>query len=66
MVLTGYFSLLRSKHLFIVAYIILVESVLVGVWGFPDFPEGLYGIFFLCCFVVFFLRYFFASILTSN
>jgi hypothetical protein len=46
-------------------YLVFTEAVLIGVWGFPDFPEGLYGISFVWCLVVFFLYHFFASIPNS-
>jgi hypothetical protein len=51
MILTGYFSLLIPNDLIMAAYLVLAEAVLIGVWGFPDFPEGLYGIFASCCFL---------------
>jgi len=47
------------------AYLVLAESVLIGIWGLPDFPEGFYGTFFLCCIVFFFSCRFFASLPTS-
>ena len=63
--LTGYISLLRSTDLMMAAFLILAEAVLIGVWGFPDLPEGLYGIFFSCCVVVFFSYRFLASVPVS-
>jgi hypothetical protein len=62
MILTGYFPLLRPNGLIMAAYLVLAEAVLIAVWGFPDFPEGFYGIFASCCF---FSCRFFASVPTS-
>lgn len=46
-------------------YFVFAETVLIGVWGFPDFPEGLYGIFFSCCVTVFFSFRLLTSVPTS-
>jgi hypothetical protein len=65
MILTGYYFLSRSHDLMMVACIVLAEAVLIGVWGFPNFPEGLNGIYFSLCIVVLFLSHFFTSVLAS-
>ncbi|KAH9964102.1 hypothetical protein BC827DRAFT_49383 [Russula dissimulans] len=48
------------------AYVVFAEAVLMGVWGFPDFPEGLYGVFFLGCVAAFFWGQFLATVSISR
>ena len=64
MILTAYFAPLKYKRLIQAALFVFVDVVLIRVWGFPDFPGGLYGISFSCGLVVFFLCSFFASVPT--
>jgi hypothetical protein len=47
------------------AYVVLAEAILIGIWGLPDLPEGLYGISFSCCVAIFFSSHFFATLLSS-
>ena len=49
-----------------VAWIVLAEAVLIGVWGFPDYPEGINGFFFSCCVVLLFLSYSFTFVIASR
>ena len=60
MALTGY------DYLMTAAYVVLAEAILIVVWGLPDFPEGLYGIIFLCCVTVFYLGRFLVTVPTPK
>ena len=64
MILAVYFAPLKYKSLLWAAFLVLVEVVLIKVWGFPDFPGSLYGISFSYGLVVFLLCRFFASVPT--
>ncbi len=48
-----------------VAYMVFAEGVLVGVWGLPDSPEGLYGLSFSTCIVIFFSSRFITTVSIS-
>lgn len=66
MILSGRYFPLRYNGLVWAAYVVYTEAVLVGIWGLPDFPEGLYGTFFSCCVTVFFSGQFLVTIPISE
>jgi hypothetical protein len=63
MVILGYFL---PNDLVMPAYVVFAEAVIMCVWGLPEFPEGLYGTFFLFCITVFFSCRFLFTVSVSN
>ena len=57
---------MRHNDLFVAAYIVFAEAILMGTFGFPDFPEGAYGILFSCCVAIFFSSQFIDMVPTTE
>ena len=69
MILTAYPSYLIFSHwrkdLVFATTIVIGQAAIIGEFGLPDFPGGLYGFSFSCCLGVFILCHFFAFIPNS-
>lgn len=63
MFILGYFLPLRYNDLVMPAYVVFAEAVIMCGWGLPEFPEGLYGTFFLFCITIFFSGQFLLTVL---
>jgi hypothetical protein len=45
---------------------VFAEAILIGTFGLPNFPEGVYAILFSCCVAIFFSGPFFDMLPTTE